>query len=50
MGNDGGTKKVIRKYSRWGTRKEVVHLQTDEEIQAKWTTCALSGDTLQEPV
>lgn len=39
-----------RKYTRWGTKKEVVHHETDEEIQAKWSTCALSGEALQEPV
>lgn len=50
MGNDGGTKALQRKFSRWGTKKEVVHYETEEEIQAKWSTCALSGDVLQEPV
>ena len=50
MGNDGGTMALQRKYTRWGTKKEVVHHETDEEIQAKWSTCALSGEALQEPV
>ena len=50
MGNDGGTKALQRKYTRWGTKKEVSHYETDEEIQGKWSTCALTGDVLQEPV
>lgn len=50
MGNDGGTKALQRKFTRWGTKKEVSHYETDEEIQGKWSTCALTGDVLQEPV
>lgn len=50
MGNDGGTKALQRKYTRWGTKKEVSHYETDEEIQGKWSCCALTGEALQEPV
>lgn len=50
MGNDGGTKALSRKYSRWSTKKEVAHVESEEAIQGKWSTCALSGEVLQEPV
>lgn len=50
MGNDGGTKALSRKYSRWGTKKEKAQVETEEAIQGKWSMCALSGETLQEPV
>ena len=50
MGNDGGTKALPRKYSRWSTKKEVAHVESEEAIQGKWSTCALSGEVLQEPV
>lgn len=50
MGNDGGTKALSRKYSRWSTKKEVAHVESEEAIQGKWSMCALSGEALQEPV
>ena len=50
MGNDGGTKALSRKYSRWGTKKEVAVVESEEAIQGKWSMCALSGEVLQEPV
>ena len=50
MGNDGGTVATQRKFSRWATKKEEVHVDSEEVIQAKWSTCALSGEPLQEPV
>ena len=50
MGNDGGTKALSRKYSRWGTKKEVAQVESEEAIQGKWSMCALSGEALQEPV
>ena len=50
MGNDGGTVATQRKFSRWTTKKEEVHVDSEEVIQAKWSTCALSGEPLQEPV
>ena len=50
MGNDGGTVATQRKYSRWATKKEEAHVDSEEVIQAKWSTCALSGEPLQEPV
>ena len=50
MGNDGGTKALMKKYSRWGVKKEVAHYEPEEVIQGKWSTCALSGEALQSPV
>ena len=33
MGNDGGTKALSRKYSRWSTKKEVAHVESEEAIK-----------------
>ena len=35
MGNDGGTVATQRKYSRWATKKEEAHVDSEEVIQKR---------------